>query len=210
MVLILCKDKALDPCLFIRHDMFLLVYVDDVILVARTEEPIDKLIESMTDDLELTTEGDVTAFLGIQFERDSKAGTIALTQKGLIDRVLKVTGLQDCNPDKTPAATEPVGKDIGGLAFQEEWSYFSVVGMLLYLASNSITEIANAVHQCARFTHDPKQSHGQAVNRICRFLKGTIDKGIVLKPTDDLTVDCFIDADFAGQWNKEDPRILSV
>jgi hypothetical protein len=78
--------------------------------------------------------------------------------------------------------------------------------MLMFLASNSCPDIAYAVHQCARFTHCPKQSHGAAVKRILRYLKGTRTKGMTLTPTKKLSVDCFVDADFAGLWNHEDEQ----
>jgi hypothetical protein len=87
----------------------------------------------------------------------------------------------------------------------EDWNYASVVGMLLYLANNSRPDIAFAVSQCARFTHDPRQPHAVAVKRICRYLKGTRDRGIVLKPEDHLAIDCYVDADFCGTWKCEKP-----
>ena len=157
------------------------------------------MLESLKDEFEMTVEGDVTAFLGIQFKHLS-GGEIEMQQIGLIERVLKATGLQDCNPDKTPVSQKSFGTDKNGLEFAEQWSYSSVVGMLLYLAANSHPEIAYAVHQCARFTHNPKASHGAAVKRICRYLEGTKTKGL------QLTVDCFVDADFTGQWNVENPE----
>ena len=70
-------------------------------------------------------------------------------------------GMQDCNPDCTPASQKPLGKNKEGPDFVEKWSYSSVVGMLLYLLANSWPEIA-----CAQFTHNPKASHGNAVKRI--------------------------------------------
>ena len=40
-----------------------------------------------------------------------------------------------------------------------------------------------------------------------QYLKQTQDGGLVLKPThNDLHVDCFIDADFAGHWLYEDKQ----
>ena len=41
---------------------------------------------------------------------------------------------------------------------------------------------------------------------MCHYLKGTKTKGLILKPSKQLTVDCFVDVDFAGQWNVEDPE----
>ena len=133
-----------------------------------------------------------------------------MQQIGLIERVLKATGLQDCNPDKMPASQKPLGTDKNGLEFVEQWSYSSVVGMLLYLADNSHPEIAYVVHQCAWFTHNPKAPHRAAMKRICRYLQGTKTKGLILKPSKQLTVDCFVDADFAGQWNGEILKTLCL
>jgi hypothetical protein len=47
----------------------------------------------------------------------------------------------------------------------------SVIGMLMYLSNNAYPEIQFAVHQCARFTHFPRNIHAKAVKRICRYLK---------------------------------------
>ena len=173
--------------------------------VAPDRQQIDKVLESLKDEFEMTMEGDVTVFLGIQFKPLS-GGEIEMQQSALIERVLKATGLQDCNPDKTPTSQKPLGTDKNGLEFAEQWSYSSVVGMLLYLAANSRPKISYAALQCARFTHNPKASHGAAMKRICRYLQGTKMKDLMLKPSKQLTVDCFVDADFTGQWNVENPE----
>ena len=100
----------MDPCLFINHQkrIFCLVYVDDIVWVAPSCAHIDKVLASLKDDFKLTIEGDIQTFLGIQFTR-LQNGTIHLTQCGLIDHILKATGMQDSNPDQTPASTKPLG-----------------------------------------------------------------------------------------------------
>jgi histone deacetylase 1/2 len=201
------KECSLDPCLFIHPDMIALVYVDDVLWFARDGTKIDAMLAKIRQaGLDLTVEGNVQAFLGIDFTRNDQDGTIKLTQRGLIERTIKAIGLDDCNPESTPATTEPVGSDRNGEPFDEPWSYASIVGMLMYLAANSRPEIAFAVHQCARFTHSPKKSHAKAVKRIVRYLKGTADDGMILRPSKELAVDCYADADFAGLWNHEDSQ----
>ena len=78
--------------------------------------------------------------------------------------------------------------------------------MMLYLASNTRPDISFDVHQCARFTHNTKVSHETAVNRICRYLQGTKDNGLVFNTYKKLVVNCYADADFAGLWGHEDPQ----
>ena len=45
-----------------------------------------------------------------------------------------------------------------------------------------------------------------ALKRIEKYFKGTLDKGLILDPADELTLDCYPDADFAGLWGREDPQ----
>ena len=47
-------------------------------------------------------------------------------------------------------------------------------------------------------------SHEQAVKRICRYLLGTKDQGLIMSPDIEAGIDCFVDADFAANWCKED------
>ena len=72
-------QSLLDPCLFIHADMVYLVYVDDSILIGRDRTKIDAMIENLAIDLELTREGDLAAFLGIQINKSTENGSLKLT-----------------------------------------------------------------------------------------------------------------------------------
>jgi hypothetical protein len=76
-----------------------------------------------------------------------------------------------------------------------------MIGMLTYLSTSTRPDIAFAVHQCARFCTSPKRSHELAVRHIVRYLKGTKDRGYILRPSSHHNVDCYVDADFAGLWS---------
>ena len=203
--------STIDPCMFISKKVVVLAYVDDLIIYAMTEKPIDDLLESFKNDgdeynWEMTVEGSVNEFLGIDITR--MGNKWKLTQKGLIQNVLKATGMVNCNAKESPTKSDgkPLGSDKLGEPAKESWSYSSVVGMLLYLASNSRPDISFAVHQCARFTHNPKVSHEKAIIRICRYLKGTQEEGLIYEPSSEMTVDCYVDADFAGLYGVEDSQ----
>ena len=76
-----------------------------------------------------------------------------------------------------------------------------MIGKLLFLEKSTRPDLSHAVHQCARFSHDPKQVHGEAVKRIGRYLKGTSDQGLIMKPNDTNELTLHVDADFAGNWD---------
>ena len=47
--------------------------------------------------------------------------------------------------------------------------------------------------------------------RIGCYLKGTLDKGLILSPSNTLHIDCYPDVDFAGLWkydNSQDPHCV--
>jgi len=65
-----------------------------------------------------------------------------------------------------------LGTDTERMDHVESWQYASVIGMLIYVASNTCPNIAYGVHQCAQFTHYAKKHH-DAVKQICQYPHGT-------------------------------------
>jgi hypothetical protein len=126
-----------------------------------------------------------------------------MTQKGLINRIIETAGMADCNPNWTHASTTPLDSDPDGEPMDEIWNYRSIIGMLLYLTTNTRPDCAFAVSQVARFSHDPKKSHATAVKTIIRYLKRTSYKGMVVRPTGVLGLEDYVDASFAGIYGVE-------
>jgi hypothetical protein len=199
------KQCSLDQCLLYKENVLVIIYVDDVGVAAPTEALLDGFVEDLrARGFELTKEGSFSEFLGIKFEENKDEGTITMTQKGLIKKIIAATGLEDCNPNRQPAAAAALGIDPDGEPYSEPWNYPSIVGMLLYLTTNTRPDIAFAVSQVARFNHNPKQSHARAVKMIVRYLRGTKDKGMIIKPDGTLSLADWVDADFCGLF-KRDP-----
>jgi hypothetical protein len=155
--------------------------------------------------LDFNVEDDVAGFLGVLM-KTHEDGSVELTQVGLIDRVLSTLGLSEARPKDTPAEYGALPENKEGDPCNENWNYASVVGMMMYLASNSRPDISFAVHQCARFTHSPRHSHEIALKRIGRYLLGTRTKGLIMDPSESLGIEMFVDADFAGMHGYEHPE----
>lgn len=199
------KPSNLDPCLFLSKDLIVIVYVDDLLIYAQNESTIDDFILRMnSEDVALRKEGTAEGYLGVDIARVD--ASIHLTQVGLTRRIIAALGLDDkySNSCSTPCECAPLPKDENGEPASGMINYASVVGMLLYLCGHSRPDISFAVHQCARYSFAPTRRHEQALIRIGRYLKGTIDKGIILNPCSELRLDCYPDADFAGLWSHED------
>ena len=147
-----------DPCLFLKPNMVAFTYVDDCGIAAPTMKEIDGFVNRLRNrGFELSKEGDFSAYLGINFHCNPKTQTVTMTQPGLIKKILATTRLEECNPNRAPSSQAGLGADPNGPPSKEPWSYSSVVGMLLYLATNTRPDIAFAVSQVARFNSAPKQ-----------------------------------------------------
>jgi hypothetical protein len=196
--------SELSPCLYYRDGVIILTYVDDCLFFAKEKQQIDKVLEGIrtSSGLQFTIEDDAFTFLGVELKRHED-GTVEFLQRSLIKKILSSCKMTDCNTKSTPANQSPLGTDANGPTFDRSFDYASIVGMMMYLSSNSRPDIQFAVHQCARFTHAPKRSHGEAILRICRYLQGTKERGLRFKPTEMLKLDCYCDADFAGLYNVE-------
>jgi hypothetical protein len=195
-----------DECVFIRHQVLFVLYTDDSILTAETDNELDEAIQVMKEaGLEITVEGGISDFLGVRIQRMDN-DTFELTQPHLIEQILSDLRLTTDNvaTKDTPAASSRLlRRHLEEPAFDGHFDYRSVIGKLNYLEKSTRPDISFAVHQCARFCADPRDSHGKAVKWLGRYLKATKDRGIRFKPNRD-TFDCYVDADFSGNWYPDD------
>ena len=81
------KQSTADECVFYRDGIMLLIYVDDTICVYRDVGAAQKLAKELKKSFDITIEGTITDFLGVQFKRRSD-GSFALSQPQLIDSIL--------------------------------------------------------------------------------------------------------------------------
>ena len=49
-------------------------------------------------------------------------------------------------------------------------------------------------------------NHEIALKRIGRYLQGNRTKGMIMRPTNNLNLDCYVDSDFTGLWSFEDDQ----
>jgi len=139
-------QSSIDPCLFIRKDIILIVYVNDCLLFAKSDAFLDSFVTSLQSEFNLTCDGDVGAFLGLQLTRTS-TGSLELNQPGLIGKIAKECGLdEESKRHNTPVVTKILSKDSSGPQREHHWNYQMIVGMLTYLSMSSRPDIAFAVH----------------------------------------------------------------
>ena len=201
------QRSEIDQCVFLRNDCVIMVYVDDMIALVKNKRVLEDLVSNLKQkDFILTDEGTLTKYLGVDVQHKPD-GTFELKQPFLIQRIIDLLSLEgesQHNTKPTPAVKPLLHKDEKGDKRKNVWSYRKAIGMLTYLQGTTRPDISMAVHQCARFSQNPKLSHERAVKRVGRYLLGTKNRGIIFNPNKNVGLECFVDADFAGAWTKQD------
>ena len=194
-----------DPCLFTKGKVILVLYVDDAVLLSPSLQDIKREIVSLQEEFTLTDEGPINDYLGVRFDRKPD-GSIELCQPRIIERALNLAGISEPRESKmhdTPAdAYKQIHRDENGPPRVQTWNYRQLVGCLNYIRGTR-PDIEYAVHQCSRYCIDPRRSHEEAVKRICRYLKRTKDRGLIMRPDKTKGLECFVDADWAGNWTPQ-------
>jgi histone deacetylase 1/2 len=177
--------------------MFILVYVDDIIVASSSQAAVDALLRDLEKDFAIKDLGDLHYFLGIQVQK--KRGELLLTQERHASHILKRVNMQLCKPVKTPLATTEKLSITDGTCLETDDStrYRSIVGALQYLTLIR-PDLSFAVNKVCQFLHSPTTVHWEAVKRILRYVKGTIGLGIKIKRSNSTLVSAFSDADWAG------------
>ena len=153
-------------------------------MVGPDDDEIVAIVKLMSGTFKITDEGSLADFLGVKIRKDEQ-GSMLLTQTHMIESILHYLDVNleiyaKCTTSAMPSKL--LTRDTDGKEFVRDWEYRSVIGKLNYLEKCTRPDLAFAVHQCARFSSDPRESHAIAVERIGRYLSNNKDKGIIIRP----------------------------
>lgn len=98
-------------------------------------------------------------------------------------------------PISSPMVTSLTLSKYDSPNFEDGTLYCSIVGGLQYL-SLMHPNISSVVNKTCQFMHSLKQSHWSAVKRVLRYLKGTINFGLIFKPQQTFHIHTYYDADW--------------
>jgi hypothetical protein len=194
-----------DSSLFIYNKasviMYVLIYVDDIILTGSHSAAITDLLNSLKRDFAVKDLGSLNFFLGLEVLPN--ADGVLLSQQRYIMDLLNRTKMSDAKPVSTPMASSTNLSAFDGEPFTDHTLFRSTVGALQYLALTR-PDIAFSVNKLSQFMHKPTTLHWQSVKRLLRYLKHTIQFGIQIYRNSGNSIHAFSDADWAG--SKDDRR----
>lgn len=185
-----CVQMKSDPCIYERGTgdtrIIISVYVDDILIFGAAKNAIEAFKAEFSEKFEIDDLGDCRKIIGIEVDRTPE-GSVMIRQRGFIEELLRLYGLEECNEKKTPinVSLELVcGKvDCNQCELANETEYRAIIGRLIYLAGSTRPDIAYTVSNLSRFNSKPHKTHMESAVRVLKYLKGTINHSIVYRKT---------------------------
>ena len=196
-----------DPCLYVRHNdegvMMIALYVDDLLLAAKTGCQISWMKRMLSERFEMKDLGEAKVCLGLEITRDRKAKKLYLTQVSYMDKIVKRFGMSACKPFATPIEEAKSSKDKLEIISEDDEDavgapYREAIGSLMYLMIGTRPDISFAVGKLARFCENPKRKHWLAVKRVLRYINGTSKMGLCYNGMKREGIFGYSDSDWAG------------
>lgn len=194
------KVCASDNCVFVGNivgrKIFLAIWIDDGLVAATSEQDIEELLSYLHREFAIKV-ADGSFFVGLQINRLDD-GSIHVNQSTYAKKVLTKFNMMDACSVDTPADanTKLLSNLVDGKL--TTFPYREAVGSLMYLAVATRPDISFAVGLACRYLNRPNENHVNAVKRIFRYIRGTISFGIRFNSNVALSLECFSDADYAG------------
>ncbi|GJZ16253.1 zinc finger, CCHC-type containing protein [Tanacetum coccineum] len=169
-----------DKCVYCKFDesgkgVIICLYVDDMLIFGTDQTQVDKTKEFLSSNFSMKDMGEAYVILGIRIKRENKG--LAITQSHYIEKILKKFNCEGCGPVSTPMEAgiklvPHMGKPVNKL------EYSRAIGCLMYAMTSTRPDIAYAVRKLSRFTSNPSNHHWEAIIRVFRYLKKTMNYGL--------------------------------
>lgn len=188
-----------DKCLYTikREDQtaYIMIHVDDLLIAASHSKLVKFIAEGLKKEFDIKDLGDVKQYLGIDVVREDN--DFYLSQQKYIDKVVAAAGQEDAKVSSIPidAGYYKVKCDD---FLDDNYEYRKLIGMLLYISSNTRPDIAASVSILSQKTSNPSSLDMNEVKRVIRYLKGTRDMQLkVSNKSNELILEAFSDANWA-------------
>ncbi|CAI7900183.1 unnamed protein product [Closterium sp. NIES-53] len=203
--------SACDEALYIRfvdeEPVYVLVYVDDLLLVSPRLELIGQVKEVLAQRYQIKDLGEVSTYLGVEVRRSVKDGWLEIGQEKYVRGLQRRFGdlLKETHRVHTPMSPNHLSKIRNGTWSTEESVaadvnvYQSLIGSLMYAAVTTRPDMSFTVNTLAQSCMAPTRIHMRTALRAPRYLVDTADRVIRYERQGDEQVVGYTDSDWGGE-----------
>ena len=183
----------------IEKQIIIACHVDDLLVVAAKEAVAKAVLGNIAKAIKLQYMGEISTFLGSEFEIDRENRSIQIHQRKYTHHILEMYNKLQQRGVTTPyQAGVKLTKSKLQASQEEITDYQRQIGSLLYLALKTRPDITFSVIKCSRYMTNPDHTHFKALDRIWQYLKQYPDLGLYYKCNESLLLKVYCDSDWAS------------
>ncbi|KAL0286293.1 UNVERIFIED_CONTAM: Retrovirus-related Pol polyprotein from transposon TNT 1-94 [Sesamum radiatum] len=170
------KTNASDTCVYTKlcgcDFVIICLYVDDMLIFGSNLQVINETKSFLNSQFDMKDLGEADVILGVKIRKTENG--FSLCQSHYIEKILKKFGCHDEIPVRTPYDPSACLKKNKGDSVSQA-DYAKIIGSVMFLMNYTRPDIAYAVSRLSRYTHNPNKDHWDALRRLLRYLKGTMN-----------------------------------
>jgi ribonuclease HI len=189
-----------DSCVYISEKVILCIHVDDILMIAESNEYLLRLQEAMRNRFGSVTvcNGKILMFLGMRINIEENAITC-----DMVNYTEELTSdVPDLEHSKAPAAVGLMDDDESPLLDEEERIWFHArVAKALYLVKRTRPDGLLVISKLSSRVSCANRSDMKKLKKLLGYLRSSINYGIVLKWGIPDEVEFYVDASYATDTN---------
>jgi hypothetical protein len=174
--------------------LILVLYVDDLFL-SGNEQLIADCKTNLAAEFEMKDLGLMHYFLGLEVWQQD--GRFFLGQGKYTVEILRSFRMTGCRPMSTPLVKNWRKIDASDSKTIDSTVYRKLIGSLMYLVNTQL-DIGFGVNSLNQFMVDPQKVHWIAAKHVLRYLRGTVEYGLLYECSGGVKLAGFTDVDWAG------------
>ncbi len=154
---------------------FIVVYVDDLILVCNDQNKLLQIKEELSQKFEMKDLGELHFFLGMEVERNHDERFLCINQIKYLKEILKRFRMEECKPIGVPLDPKvKLQRNANGNDESKGFPYQQAVGSLMYAMLCTRPDLAYPISVLNQHMANPSMEHWMAVKWIFQYLQGTL------------------------------------
>lgn len=182
------RRSVWDECIFVKGDIIIALYVDDFLVLSKSEEGLDSTnaeLKKLFPEISCR-KGDTQTYLGIDIQIDRKDCSVTISMSKFVEDMLKFAKIDKGGP-ATPTALNvfEISPDKKLLDQDEAKMFHTLVAKMLYLAKRTRPDLLTVVAFLTTRVQSLTVEDRSKLNRALGYIYGTKDLKLVLKVGND-------------------------
>lgn len=187
-----------DPCLYFNSEMFVLIYVDDILLFSKSQNELIYIKMELAKNFKIKEfKNDKLTFLGLEIEHFGNE--LHISQTELISKVLDKFNMADIKPCSIPMQPK-LQLDVNRDEIDKNLPYRELIGCLMYIMLGSRPDLSFCITYFSQFQNNYSQTHWKYLKNVLRYLQETKTFGLKYTKSENsnIMIKAFVDSDFAN------------